>query len=264
MLCCVVRGSRLSPRNRITRPRSTLGGAPAPALGVWRAASTIAYDASSACTTTVHRRTRACRPAGVFGRMPSGPEAIRDATGKLSRNPSAHPVEGGSANDYDYAAGDPVNSYDLDGTEVRGRCTTVEGYGVVGGSVTACDLRDDRGNRTQTISVGGGVGLALAGSTGVYYSNAPTVNDVLGWSECQAGSYGLGSAQLCFFKAGPGRESYFSVYGGVGPPGGGGSISAVRTYRPNRFVRGFIRGVTLTPPKCSWAGGGGRCRFESY
>ncbi len=26
-----------------------------------------------------------------------------------------HPVEGGSANDYDYAAGDPVNKFDLDG-----------------------------------------------------------------------------------------------------------------------------------------------------
>ena len=90
----------------------------------------------------------------------------------------------------------------------------------------------------------------------MYYSNAPTVNDVLGWSECQAGSYGLGSVQLCFFKAGPGRESYFSVYGGVGTPGGGGSISAVRTHRPNWFARGFIRSVTLTPPKCSWAGGG--------
>jgi hypothetical protein len=31
-----------------------------------------------------------------------------------------HPVEGGSANDYDYTAGDPINNYDLDGT----RCLT--------------------------------------------------------------------------------------------------------------------------------------------
>jgi hypothetical protein len=27
----------------------------------------------------------------------------------------SHPVEGGSANDYDYANGDPINNYDLDG-----------------------------------------------------------------------------------------------------------------------------------------------------
>lgn len=27
----------------------------------------------------------------------------------------SHPVEGGSANDYDYVSGDPVNNLDLDG-----------------------------------------------------------------------------------------------------------------------------------------------------
>jgi hypothetical protein len=27
------------------------------------------------------------------------------------------PVEGGSANDYDYANGDPVNTFDLDGSK---------------------------------------------------------------------------------------------------------------------------------------------------
>lgn len=31
------------------------------------------------------------------------------------QNRSAHPIEGGSANDYDYAFGDCVNNYDLDG-----------------------------------------------------------------------------------------------------------------------------------------------------
>jgi hypothetical protein len=183
-----------------------------------------------------------------------------------------HPVEGGSCNDYDYTCGDPVNSHDLDGTEVRGRCTTVEGYGGVGGSVTACDLRDDRGNSTQTVSVGGGVGVALSGSTGAYFSNAPTVYDVLGWSQCQSGSYGPVSGQLCFFHAGPNRASYFSVYGGLGPGLPGGSISAVRTYRPNRAGRAIIRRFTRSPPKCSWGGSagggggswGGLCRFESY
>lgn len=30
------------------------------------------------------------------------------------------PVEGGSANDYDYAYGDPCNNYDLDGRNVNG------------------------------------------------------------------------------------------------------------------------------------------------
>lgn len=35
-------------------------------------------------------------------------------------NARTHPVEGGSANDYEYAAGDPVNGFDLDGK----RCWT--------------------------------------------------------------------------------------------------------------------------------------------
>jgi hypothetical protein len=35
-------------------------------------------------------------------------------------NQLTHPVEGGSANDYDYASGDPINNFDLDGE----RCWT--------------------------------------------------------------------------------------------------------------------------------------------
>ncbi len=39
------------------------------------------------------------------------------------RNRFTHPVEGGSANDYDYADGDPINGLDLTGLHsVRRRC----------------------------------------------------------------------------------------------------------------------------------------------
>lgn len=50
----------------------------------------------------------------------------------VASDPS-HPVEGGSANDYDYALADPCNNFDLDGrnVDVR-RVNCPKGYGVVG------------------------------------------------------------------------------------------------------------------------------------
>ena len=75
-----------------TRP---VGWSPAPDT----AAGTPAYD-SHGNTTTLgthpHLETGSCRSCPT------------------------HPVEGGSANDYDYVAGDPINNVDLDGT----RCLT--------------------------------------------------------------------------------------------------------------------------------------------
>jgi hypothetical protein len=45
-----------------------------------------------------------------------------DARLGWSRFLEVDPVEGGSANDYDYVAGDPVNAFDLDGTRCFVKC----------------------------------------------------------------------------------------------------------------------------------------------
>ena len=130
--------------------------------------------------------------------------------------------------------------------------------------MTVCDLADDRGGRTQTISVSGGVGVEASVSGQYYLSNAPTVNDVLGWSECQSVSVGFGAGQLCFFHGQDGN-SYYSSSVGVGTRTPlGGNISAVRTYKPNALVRRAIRGITPSPPKCNARsfGDGRTCAFR--
>jgi hypothetical protein len=184
---------------------------------------------------------------------------------QLALDPSV-PVEGGSANDYDYAAGGPVNNLDLDGTEVRGYFVSGTAYGLVGGGVTVCDLADDRRGRTQTISVSGGMGVEASVSGQYYLSNAPTVNDVLGWPECQYVPVGFRAGQLCFLHGQDGN-SYYSSSVGVGTRSPlGGKISAVRTYKPNALVRQAIRGITPSPPKCDARsfGDGRTCAFRPF
>ncbi|HEY3141025.1 MAG TPA: RHS repeat-associated core domain-containing protein [Acidimicrobiales bacterium] len=53
------------------------------------------------------------------GLQPTIEMGARQYSPQLGRFLEVDPVEGGSANDYDYVAGDPVNAFDLNGT----RCT---------------------------------------------------------------------------------------------------------------------------------------------
>lgn len=51
------------------------------------------------------------------------------------------PVEGGSANDYDYVAGDPVNDKDLDGLMGEGQCKRNPNLPICNGTHNARGIR---------------------------------------------------------------------------------------------------------------------------
>lgn len=64
-------------------------------------------------------------------RRPAGPVP-------LPRRPRALPVEGGSANDYDYCSGDPVNCNDLTGTEAQAGLGPAQAAFCLGPRALAC------------------------------------------------------------------------------------------------------------------------------
>lgn len=101
-------------------PARTEGG---PAAGPWHAgrlldcAETVAYDTTLPCTTTQVRNRPGTRlPTHRRRQLDELRSLDNMATARLERRyrPSV-PVEGGSANDYDYAEGDPINEFDLNG-----------------------------------------------------------------------------------------------------------------------------------------------------
>ncbi|MCA1832871.1 MAG: DNRLRE domain-containing protein [Actinobacteria bacterium] len=81
----------------------------------------------------------------------------------LGRFLSVDPVEGGSASDYDYAKGDPVNDFDLDGRMCFVRC----GWGRAGRRVARVASVVANATSLSSIALVGGCALATVGSAGI-------------------------------------------------------------------------------------------------
>lgn len=96
--------------------------------------------------------------------------------------------------------GDPLNGYDLNGREVTGHCLSGSyGWGLtVTGAI--CWVQDDHGGSALIFSPGAGGGFEASAGYANYYSNAPTIDDVLGWSTCLGGGIGALGGDVCYFK----------------------------------------------------------------
>lgn len=97
------------------------------------------------------------------GAAPAGGQSLPRAEAR--RDFPCHPVEGGSANDYDYAMGDPVNNFDLTGTycvtgkNKNGTCRSLSrGAGRVARATGRAAVWT---YRHEEVSLGGCVGFCL-------------------------------------------------------------------------------------------------------
>jgi len=144
---------------------------------------------------------------GPAHRHRDGSPAIRPWHGPVQ---SVDPVMGGSANDYDYTSGDPVNRLDLDGTKSKPRELTDGEKATLGRLIADCSGPDANGA------------------------------DISGSASCQRFRVALKAGNLREFGIGPafggGCPSYFKT--GVAALGLGGFGRAAKQLNNGNYVKG--------------------------
>ena len=152
------------------------------------------------------------------------------------------PIEGGNTNAYGYPP-DPINQSDLTGQRVTGTCGSTSLYIILGISITSCEVQDENGNSGTLTSYSYGVGLDVSASAGILYSEAKSVTDLTGWSNCTSGGVGPLSGSVCIWPGNNRDMASAVIFGpGVGFNAGAEVGSSYSIYRPGT--------VAWAPSKC--------------
>lgn len=184
-----------------------------------------------------------------------GQRVYNSTTGRFVQT---DPVVGGSANNYDYAAGDPVNRSDLSGRWVFGACLGVSIVLGWGASVGGCFVADTHGNTGITTFIGTGGGYEVGGSVGALISSAPDIFALAGWSSCGSASLGPIAklwVSICLWRDKYGNLDVTTLFGVAAGIPVGASLQAVHTsvYHIKGFWSGVINSIArwIVHPACN-------------
>ena len=157
------------------------------------------------------------------------------------------PLEAGTKNDYAYAV-DPVNTADLSGEYVAGWCMAGSAVPFLGIGGSACALWDHTMSKDMVAisgSFGWMAGLEIGVSPSGFFSNASTVAELRGQSNCAAMSFSWGAGVNVAFCSWYSRGRYlYSLMAGPSLGAGGKYGSGGRGSTGVTVVRGW-RGSLL-------------------